>query len=67
MRVLVTGGAGFVMSNVVRALLSEDAEARAVVLDLGGRDEAAETFAKSRWWSARSRSERSPTWCTARR
>ena len=44
MRVLVTGGAGFVMSNVVRALLSEDAEARAVVLDLGGRDEAASEF-----------------------
>ena len=45
MRVLVTGGAGFVMSNVVRALLSEqDAEARAVVLDLGGRDEAAAEF-----------------------
>ena len=44
MRVLVTGGAGFVMSNVVRALLSKDAEARAVVLDLGGRDEAAEEF-----------------------
>ena len=44
MRVLVTGGAGFVMSNVVRALLSKDAEARAVVLDLGGRDEAAAEF-----------------------
>ena len=44
MRVLVTGGAGFVMSNVVRALLSEHAETRAVVLDLGGRDEAAAEF-----------------------
>jgi len=44
MRVLVTGGAGFVMSNVVRALLSKSAEARAVVLDLGGRDEAAADF-----------------------
>ena len=32
------------MSNVVRALLSKDAEARAVVLDLGGRDEAAAEF-----------------------
>ena len=47
MRVLVTGGAGFVMSNVVRALLSKDAEARAVVLDLGGRDEAAAEFLAS--------------------
>ena len=44
MRVLVTGGGGFVMSNVVRALLSRDDEARAVVLDLGGRDEAAAEF-----------------------
>ena len=44
MRVLVTGGAGFVMSNVVRALLSESADARAVVLDLGGRDEAVAEF-----------------------
>ena len=44
MRVLVTGGAGFVMSNVVRALLSESTDTRAVVLDLGGRDEAAAEF-----------------------
>ena len=44
MRVLVSGGAGFVMSNVVRTLLSEDAEARVVVVDLSGWDEAATEF-----------------------
>ena len=44
MRVLVTGGAGFVMSNVVRALLAGDADARVVVVDLGPRDETAAEF-----------------------
>ena len=44
MRVLVTGGAGFVMSNVVRALLAADGEARAVVLDLGAYDDALAGF-----------------------
>ena len=44
MRVLVTGGTGFVMSNVVRALLSKEAGAHAVVLDLSGRDDAAAEF-----------------------
>ena len=44
MRVLVTGGAGFVMSNVVRTLLEGDDDARAVVLDLGPRDAVATEF-----------------------
>ena len=44
MRVLVTGASGFVMSNVVRTLLTEDGEARAVVVDLGSRDGLVEEF-----------------------
>ena len=44
MRVLVTGGAGFVMSNVVRTLLEGDDDARAVVLDLGPSDAVATEF-----------------------
>ena len=44
MRVVVTGGAGFVMSNVVRTLLAENPEARVVVVDLGPCDEVAAAF-----------------------
>ena len=82
MRVLVTGGAGFVMSNVVRALLSESTDTRAVVLDLGGRDEAAAEFLapiahRIDWVGGDIRDEsvverafsfgEVTTWCTARR
>ena len=44
MIVLVTGGAGFVMSNLVRHLLETDAQARVVILDRDPLDSPAVEF-----------------------
>lgn len=44
MTLLVTGGGGFVMSNVVRQVLESDSAARAIVFDLGPLDALATRF-----------------------